>query len=436
MSAGQDLYRRAKGRIPGGTQLLSKRPEMFLPGAWPSYYRQARGIEVVDLDGRTYRDFSLMGIGACILGYADPVVDEAVLKVVRDGVMSTLNPPEEVELADLLCELHPWARMARFARGGGEAMSVAVRIARAKTRRDGIAFSGYHGWTDWYLAANLADEAALDGHLLPGLDPAGVPRGLRGTAFPFHYNRIEELKEIVDTRRGDLAAIVMEPQRDQDPNPGFLEEVRDIATSIGAVLVFDEISIGFRRNTGGVHLLFGVEPDVAVFAKALANGYAMSAVIGREEVMQAAQSTFISSTNWTERIGPAAAVATIRRHRAENVPAHLEDVGQRVLQGWREAADRVGLPVDAHGMPCLPHFRFEGEDELVLNTLFTQLMLEKGYLAWNQFKPSLAHGMAEVEEYLRAVEEAFAVIAEAAASGRAADLLKDGAARRGFYRLT
>jgi len=172
---GQRLYVKAKTRIPGGTQLLSKRPELYLPEQWPSYYSRAKGVEVWDLDGNRYLDMCYNGIGACILGACDPDVDAAVRTAIDAGSMSTLNAPEEVELADLLCELHPWADMVRYARCGGEAMAVAVRIARAKTHRDIIAFCGYHGWHDWYLAANLGEETALDGHLLPGLQPAGVP---------------------------------------------------------------------------------------------------------------------------------------------------------------------------------------------------------------------------------------------------------------------
>jgi len=432
---GQELYRRAKKLIPGGTQLLSKRPEMFLPGYWPSYYAQARGVEVVDLDGNVYVDMSIMGVGACVLGYADPDVDGAAKAAIDNGSMCTLNAPEEVELAELLCELHPWAQMVRYARAGGEAMSMAVRIARAHTRRDKVAFCGYHGWTDWYLAANLAEDDALDGHLMPGLEPAGVPRGLKGTALPFHYNRLDQLKAIVDAHRSELAAIVMEPQRGQKPVPGFLEEVRDIATEIGAVLIFDEITTGFRMTAGGIHLLLGVHPDIAVFAKAMANGYPMAAVIGTEEVMQAAQSTFISSTNWTERIGPVAALATIRKYCRENVADHLIRMGNLVATGWQRAAEKTGLRLHTSGLPSLTHFSLEYEDELTLMTLFTQIMLEKGYLAWNQFKPSLAHQVLHIEKYLAAVTDAFAILAEAIRRGDAYNRLKGPPARRGFYRL-
>lgn len=432
---GQNLYIKAKKLIPGGTQLLSKRPEMFLPDYWPSYYKQARGVEVIDLDGNKYIDMSIMGVGACILGYADPDVDKAVKTAIDDGVMCTLNAPEEVELAELLCELHPWASMVRYARAGGEAMSMAVRIARAHTRRDKIAFCGYHGWTDWYLAANLAEDDALDGHLMPGLDPAGVPRSLRGSALPFQYNRADQLKFIVDNNRNSLAAIVMEPQRGQAPEPGFLNEVRDIANEIGAVLIFDEITTGFRMTAGGIHLLLGVDPDMAVLAKAMANGYSMAAVIGTAVVMQAAQSTFISSTNWTERIGPVAALGTIKKYRKFNVQDHLISIGNLITDGWQRIATRAGIKIHTDGLPSLTHFSFDDESELILSTLFTQLMLEKGYLAFNQFKPSFAHQPAHVEAYLDAALESFTIISEAIQNGNAADLLKGPPARRGFYRL-
>ena len=436
VGTGQNLYRKAKQLIPGGTQLLSKRPEMFLPEQWPSFYDHAQGVEVIDLDGNAYVDMSIMGVGACILGYADQDVDTAVKTAIDKGSMCTLNVPEEVELAELLCKLHPWAHMVRYARSGGEVMSIAVRFARAHTRRDKIAFCGYHGWTDCYLAANIGELDALDGHLLPGLDPAGVPKGLRGTALPFHYNRLDQLKAIVDANHDSLAAIVMEPQRDCPPDPGFLEEVRDIATKIGAVLVFDEITTGFRMTSGGIHLLFDVNPDLAVFAKAIANGYAMAAVIGTEEVMQAAQSTFISSTNWTERIGPVAALETILKHRRENVAQHIIEIGRQVMSGWQKAAEKFGLQLRTGYLPSIAHFSFEQDDPLALTTLFTQIMLEKGYLAYNQFKPSFAHEIKHVRTYLEAVEDTFAFIAKAIEERRVRSCLKGPIMKTGFYRLT
>ena len=432
---GQDLYRKAKTRIPGGTQLLSKRPEMFLPENWPAYYSRAKGSQVWDLDGNAYYDMSYNGIAACILGAADPDVEEAVIAAVRAGSMSTLNPPEEVELADLLCELHPWAEMVRYARCGGEAMAVAVRIARARTGRDRVAFCGYHGWHDWYLAANLAEDHALDGHLSPGLDPAGVPRGLLGTALPFRYNHAEELEAIVAKYGNEIGAVVMEPIRNVDPISGFLELVRRICDRIGAVLVVDEVSVGWRLNTGGAHLVCGLQPDIAVFAKAISNGYPMAAIIGTRDVMQSAQSTFVSSTYWTERIGPAAALATIRKHRRENVPQHLRRIGQMVRDGWRVAAERAGLPITIGGLVPMSSFAIQHKEAQAASTLFTQLMLDRGFLATKAFNATFAHQDEVIEEYLQAAEEVFGVVVQALERGTVRSLLNGPVAHAGFTRL-
>jgi glutamate-1-semialdehyde 2,1-aminomutase len=350
--------------------------------------------------------------------------------------MSTLNCPEEVELAELLIELHPWAEMVRYARCGGEIMAVALRIARAATGRDKIAFCGYHGWTDWYLAANLAEEKALDGHLLSGLEPAGVPRGLTGTMLPFRYNKLEELRAIIEKDGDSIAAIVMEPTRDHGPDPGFLEEIRAVASKIGAVLIFDEVTSGFRVNTGGIHMTMGVEPDIACFAKGMSNGYPMAAVIGRRGVMEAAQTSFISSTFWTERIGPTAALAAIRKHRDRNVPAHLCDVGRAAISGWRRSAQAAGIELEAGGIEPLGHFAFRCAEPAAAVTYFTQLMLDRGYLASAQLYASYAHTPAIVEAYLTAVGEAFGAVGDALKKGDLKSKLRGPVKHSGFQRLT
>jgi glutamate-1-semialdehyde 2,1-aminomutase len=378
---------------------------------------------------------STSGIGACVLGFADPDVDGAVRAAIDAGSASTLNCPEEVELAELLCELHPWAEMVRYARGGGEAMVIAVRIARAATGREKVAFCGYHGWHDWYLAANLATGGALGGHLLPGLDPAGVPRGLTGTALPFRYNDIDELERIAADCGKELAAVVLEPLRFEEPRPGFLERVRQIATENGAVLIFDEVTAAWRLNTGGAHLVYHVTPDIAVFAKAISNGYPMAAVIGIEGVMEAAQSTFISSTSWTERIGPAAALATILKHRRCAVPARLKEVGERVQSGWRAAAERAGLSIAADGFPPLSRFALGCENAQAVRTLFTQMMLDRGILATSAFYATYAHRDDQVERYLAAAEETFRGLAAAIEDGETERLLRGPVAHSGFQRL-
>jgi len=433
---GLELYHKARTRIPGATQLLSKRAELHAPEQWPPYYARAKGAEVWDLDGRKFVDMSYAGIGSCILGYADADVDDAVRAAIDAGSMCTLNAPEEVELADLLCELHPWADMVRYARCGGEAMAVAVRIARARSGREKVAFCGYHGWHDWYLAANLPQGDALDEHLLPGLAPAGVPASLSGTALPFHYNRLDELERIVAANRGELAAIVMEPVRSTEPLAGFLESVRALADDTGAVLVFDEVTAAFRATTGGIHLRYGVAPDIAVFAKAISNGYPMAAIIGRGDVMSAAEGSFISSTYWTERIGPTAALATIRKHRERDVVRHLEEMGRLVQEGWRSAAERAGLPVTVSGIPALSHFSINLANAQAVRTLFTQMMLDRGFLATNAFYAMYAHSTAQVGQYLAAVQEVFRELAAAIERNEVERLLRGPVAHAGFYRLT
>ncbi|MCX5828118.1 MAG: aminotransferase class III-fold pyridoxal phosphate-dependent enzyme [Deltaproteobacteria bacterium] len=433
---GQALWNRAKRIIPGGGQLLSKRSERFLPGLWPAYYEKAKGCEVWDLDGKKYYDFAQMGVGSCILGYADDDVDGAVTAAIHKGAMSSLNCPEEVALAEKLVDLHPWAEMARFARTGGEACAVAVRIGRAASGRGKVAFCGYHGWHDWYLAANLADESNLDGQLLPGLEPKGVPRELTGTALPFRYNHLEDLEAIVQRHPEDVGVIIMEPVRGNMPLPGFLEGVRDIATRIGAVLIFDEITSGFRMNLGGIHLRFNVCPDLAVLGKALGNGYAISTVIGRREVMEHAQDTFISSTFWTERIGSAAALATIKKMEQFPVPESLIRYGELISEGWIKLSKKHGLSIEVSGIPPLTHLAFKMNDPLALQTLYAQEMLARGYLLGASVYATYAYTDEIVEAFLSDTDEVFGIIAAAQESGDIRKSLRHDVIQDGFRRLT
>ena len=436
MGKSQNLYKQAKKLIPGGTQLLSKRPEQFLPEYWPAYYSKAKGCEVWDLDGKKYTDMNYMGIGSCTIGYANEQVNRAVKKAIDSGSMTTLNVPEEVELAKVMIGLHPWADMIRYARSGGEAMSLAVRIARASTGKDTVLFCGYHGWHDWYLSSNLADEGSLDGHLLPGLNPLGVPRALKGTSYPFNYNDVEGFQKLLKRHKGSIGAIIMESVRNDDPIKEFLKAIRQAATKNKIVLIVDEITAGFRLNLGGAHLVYGIEPDIAVFAKGISNGFPMAAVLGKGKIMQVAQDTFISSTYWTERIGPTAALKTIEIMKKYKVQEHMVLMGKKVQLGWKKAADRYGLKICIGGMYPLGHFSFEHKTPLVLKTLFTQLMLDRGFLATTAFYASFAHKEKHVEIYLSAVNSVFEVIAKAVASGRPERLLKGPVCHSGFKRLT
>lgn len=433
---GQELWQIAKEIIPGGNQLLSKRAEKFLPDLWPSYYSKAKGCEVWDLDGKHYYDFAQMGVGSCILGYADDDVNAAVIEAIRGGSMCSLNCPEEVRLAERLTELHPWAEMARFARTGGEACAIAVRIARAATGKNRVAFCGYHGWHDWYLSANLGDTSNLDGQLLPGLDPRGIPRQLKDTALPFNYNKLHELEILVDKYPDEIGVIIMEPRRERGPSPGFLEGVRQIAGKIGAVLIFDEITSGFRINLGGIHLTYGVEPDIAVFGKALGNGYPIAAVIGRKSIMDSAQSTFISSTMWTERIGFVAALATIKKMEENNVPKLLVHYGEKINDGWRNLAQKHGLNIDINGIPPLTHIVFEADDPLAVQTLYTQEMMAKGYLLGAAVYTTYAYSDKIIDQFIADSDSVFGLIKEAMERGNVKKHLKGDVIHAGFKRLT
>jgi len=436
MGKGQDLYKKAKKLIPGGTQLLSKRPEMFLPDLWPAYYKKAKGCEVWDLDDNKYVDMSFMGIGACLLGYADEDVNKAVIEAINNGSMNTLNCPEEIELAELLCKIHPWADMVRYSRTGGEAMAIAVRTARAKTDKDLILFCGYHGWHDWYLSANLADDKSLDGHLLPGLEPKGVPRNLKGTALPFNYNNTDEFLDLIKKHGDNVAAVVMEPIRNHYPEKGFLETIRKVTEEMGIILVFDEVTSGWRLNNGGVHLKFGINPDIAVFGKGMSNGYPMSAIVGTSSVMDIMQDTFISSTYWTEKIGPVAALATVKKMKNKNVPEYLTKVGKNIQEGWKILVDKHNLNVDVSGIPPLGHFIFNYDNPLIPKTLFTQLMLEKNFLAANAFYASYAHKENHLKTYLKATDDSFRFISKAIKEEKLKKYLKGPVCHSGFKRLT
>jgi glutamate-1-semialdehyde 2,1-aminomutase len=435
MGTGQKLYKRAKRVIPGGSMLLSKRPEMFLPEKWPSYFSKSKGCKVWDLDGKEYIDMSIMGIGTNTLGYGHPEVDEAVMKTVRDGNMSTFNCPEEVYLAEKLVELHPWADMVRFARAGGEINSVAIRIARASTGKDKIAICGYHGWHDWYLSTNLNSDKNLDGHLLSGLQPNGVPRGLTGTTLPFNYNDIEQLEQLIKDNKGEIAAIKMEVSRNEGPKDNYLQKVRDLATENNIILIFDECTSGFRGTFGGLHKKYDVEPDLAIFAKALGNGYAISACIGKQEFMQAAQKTFISSTFWTERIGPTAALKTLEVMEREKSWKKITRIGGNISNQWKALAEKHDLSISTWGLPALSGYNFDSSDALKYKTFVTQEMLKRGYLAASSVYACIDHTQEIVNGYFTELDPIFETIKSCEEGQDINSLLESPICHSGFSRL-
>ena len=413
--------------------LLSKRAEMFLPERWPAYYSKAKGCHVWDLDGNKYTDMSIMGIGTNTLGYGHPAVDEAVQHAVTAGNMSTFNCPEEVYLAEKLIEIHPWADMVRLARSGGEANAIAVRIARAATGKDKVAICGYHGWHDWYLAANLGSEENLAGHLLPGLEPKGVPKHLSGSVLPFNYNKFEELEDLIANH--DIGAIKMEVTRNEGPNNNFLGKIRKLATQKGIVLIFDECTSGFRQTFGGIHKHYGVEPDIAVFGKAMGNGYAITSVIGRREIMESAQSTFISSTFWTERIGPTAALKALEIMDELKSWEVITSVGRGITDQWKSLAQKHDLPLVTNGIPAISSFNFKSNQALEYKTLITQEMLDKGYLATNLVFSCIEHTPEIIEGYFDALDPIFGLIKKCEEGLDVKQLLKGPVCHSGFKRL-
>ena len=431
-----ELYDRARELIPGATQLISRRPSRFACGVSPVYATSASGARFTDVDGNEYIDW-VSGILAIILGYADPVVDDAVREQLSHGTIYSINHEVELELAEELVASIPCAEMVRYAKGGGDACAIAVRIARGATGRDKVLFSGYHGWHDWYLAANL-DSSDLDSHLFPGIDPTGVPQCLAGTAIPFPYGNAAALGELLDTHRGQVAAVIMEPLRSEWPPEGYLAEVRRLTSEYGVVLIFDEVSTGLRYSPGGVQPVVGVTPDMSVFAKSISNGYAMGAVVGSRDVMQPAANMFVSSTYWSDTIGLRAALTTLREVRRRNVPQYLVKLGRTLKQRINRAADEAGAPVRCTGVDVNPRLEFSIDDPDLLRrvrTLYIQEMAKRGCHGYTGFGLNAAQGDEEIEQTARAAGEVFAIIAGALERGNVDQLLECDMSEDSFRRL-
>lgn len=430
----KNLTTQSKKLIPGGNSLLSKRAEMFAPEQWPNYFKSAKGISVTDIDGKTYLDFSHFAVGTNTLGYGNKSVDDAVRNCIDLGNMSTLNPPEEIYLAKKLISMHPWSSMARFARSGGEANAIAVRIARNYKGKNIIAFCGYHGWHDWYLAANIESAVNLDKQLLSGLSPRGVPKFLEGTVKPFNHGDLESLEKILT--KGDVAAVKMEVMRAHPPESGYLEEIRRLATKHDALLIFDECTSGFRETFGGLHLKYNVEPDIAVFGKTLGNGYAISAVLGSASVMNEAQNTFISSTFFTERIGFVAACAALDEMERQKSWKHISRIGKLYKDRLKALLDSTSLNYDISGMDALACFQIHDNEWNAMKTFLIQEMLEQNYLTTNLFYPSTVHTEIDLEQFFVAYRRVIERLDEAKRSNKSIkSLLKGPVCHSTFQRL-
>ncbi|MBH44234.1 MAG: aminotransferase class III [Gammaproteobacteria bacterium] len=428
----QKLLSNAKKIIPGGNQLISKRSEMFLPGLWPNFYKKAKGCSIWDLNNNHYYDFCGMGVTSCVLGYSDNEINQQIVKAIKNGSMSTLNSYEEYELAKKLINIHPWSSMVKFTRSGGEACSVAIRIARAYSGKDKIAICGYHGWHDWYLSLNLKNKNNLDKQLLPGLKTIGVPKSLSKTTVPFSFNDKKSFDKIINKKIG---VIIMEPMRDKLPDLDFLRHVRSTAKKINAVLIFDEITSGFHDNYGGIHLKFGINPDIVIFGKALGNGHPISAIVGKKNIMNRSQDTFISSTMWTERVGFVAGIATLNKMKKINVQIKNINKGNYLRMKLYKVAKKYNINISICGLESIPILKFLHKDSDRLMTYYTQEMLKVGYLAGSQIVMSSSHTQSIINQYIKAADEVFKSISKYISSNKKVPL-KGAVKHNTFKRLT
>ena len=431
-----EIYERARALIPGTTQLISRRPTRAALGVSPIYAERAKGCRIWDVDGNEYIDWT-SAVGPVILGYADHVVDDAVRAQIARGAIYSIVQESAVELAEELVRIVPSAEMVRYCKGGGEACTIAVRIARGVTGRDRVLFCGYHGWHDWYQAANLGAERLAE-HLFNGIEPIGVPRSLEGTAMPFTYGDLEELEGLLQQHAGEVACIIMEPMRSGEPPEGYLAGVRDLATRYGVVLIFDEVSSGWRVARGSAQEYVGVTPDMTVFAKAISNGYPMGAVVGKREFMEPASRMFISSAYWDDNIGIAASLACLRELERRDAVAHFNRIGALFKEQVNAAAAAAGLAAQCVGVAAHPSIRIEVDDPAEaakVNALFIQENARRGVILATGFMFNCSHGESEVERTAAVVEESFGKIAEGLDRGTIDDLLEVPPQEESFRRL-
>ena len=431
------LYQRAAALIPGRTQLISRRSSQFAHGNSPIYAARAQGARFIDVDENEYIDW-VNAVGAIILGHADPVVDSAVKQQIDRGSIYTLNSALEIELAELLAEAIPSAEMARYTKGGGEANAVAARIARGVTGRDRILFSGYHGWHDWYQSANYLVDPASGEFPFAGIEPIGVPPTLAGTALPFTWGDLAALRDLLQAHAGEVAAIMLEPMRTEMPPPGYLAGVQQLAREHGAVLIFDEVSCGFRPRIGGVQAYLGITPDMTVLAKAMSNGYPMGAVLGSRAVMEPASRMFISSSYWSDNLGLTASLTTIRELQRRNSAQRFEALGKALIKHMNQALRGAGLAGACSGPFWNPLIQLDLPDESLraaANTIFIQEMARRGIHCNLSFKATLAHTLGDIEQTAACAAEVFSLIQAGLQSGDLLALLESDLSKEPFRRL-
>ena len=437
VSRSYELFDRAGELIPGRTQLIGRRPSQFAKGISPVYARRAKGSRFTDVDGNEYIDW-VNAHGAIILGHADEVVDTAVKEQIDRGSIFTLNSPLEIELAEVLNETIPSSEMVRYTKGGGEACSMAARIARGVTGRDKILICGYHGWHDWYQAANFGVDPESGEYPFAGIEPTGVPRALAGTVIPFTYGDLDMLSDLLQAHAEEVAAIMMEPARSELPEAGYLEGVKSAALDHGAVLIFDEVTSGWRLSMGGVQEHVGVTPDMTVLAKSMSNGFPMGAVVGAREVMEPAGRMFISSSYWSDNIGLTASLATIRELNRRNAQTRFREIGEQLRTALDEAISESGLEGACTGLHTNPAVVLDLSAEVdngKISTLFIQEMARRGVHCFMNFKATLAHTEEDIRQTASAAAESLSIIKSGLDKGNLDALLEADVKQEPFRRL-
>jgi len=398
---GYKLWLKAQKIIPGGNSILSKRPERYAGKIWPTYFKKSKGCEIWDLENNKYYDFAQMGIGASILGYSNSELNKFIKKKIDLGISTTLNSFEEFDLAKKLLKLNKGFEGVKFARSGGEAMMVAIRIARSlKKNNQEIAFSGYHGWFDWYLATNLQTKKNLNEHLLPGLDTIGVDKKLKGSIYPFSYNNAAELKKLVKQNK-KIGIVVVESARYDYPDKKFVKQINNICKKNNLILICDEITSGFRISNTGAYQKIGFNPELVVYGKGLGNGFPITAIVGKKEVMKNAKKSFISSSNWSERVGFCAALKTIEIIEKKKVWIHLDKIGKQIQQGWLKIFKKYDLDINVSNFLPLVTMKLNyGKKNNLILTYFIQEMLKKNYLVSSSIYISYSHSQKLAKKYL------------------------------------
>ena len=408
------LLERALKTIPLGSQTFSKSKTQYPFGVSPYFITRGQGSRVWDADGNEYLDF-ISSLCSITLGYNDPDVNAAVKAQLEDGVIFSLPHRLEMEVAERIVDMVPCADMVRFGKNGSDATAGAIRLARAHTGRDRVAVCGYHGWQDWYIGSTARNR--------------GVPQAVRDLTHTFPYNDIDALEKLLKAHPGEFAAVILEPMNVAEPLPGYLDAVARVTRAQGALLVFDETITGFRYANGGAQEYFGVTPDLATFGKGLANGYPLSAVAGRADLMKLMEEIFFSFTFGGETLSLAASAAAMDKIKRCNVTDRLAELGTRLMNGLRERIARhgVGELISLAGHPSWSFLILKDTPQAsqwATKTLLLQSLFERGVLSLGTHNLNYAHSEADIDRLLAVYDEIFPLLRAGALEGKMSELLR------------